>query len=103
MIGDHDLRKGDDGDSWTMSILKCLYWFITSIASTGALFAQLNYSMDVVLGFFITNQLFAIYHTMCFPGIDFREKAQTNSLDDNSNEMENFWWWSLFEFVELND
>ncbi|KAJ6646321.1 Phosphatidylcholine:ceramide cholinephosphotransferase 1 [Pseudolycoriella hygida] len=72
---------------WTTSIIAWV-GMICLVVSHG------HYTIDVLVGYFITTRLFWIYHTMCY-----NSELKTKS---SMNPLSNVWWFSGFRYFESN-
>lgn len=74
-----------------------LHWisFFTSVGGiVMLLIARGHYSIDCLIGYYITTRMWYIYHTM----------ANTSSLKQRGrhNFLDQMWWWLIFRFFEKN-
>lgn len=72
------------------------HWFCWLLSASGVvciLIAHEHYSIDVVIGYFVTTRIFWWYHTM----------ANTHALrQDPNNYLSRTWWNPIFKFLERN-
>jgi shingomyelin synthase len=75
-------------------LLHWLSFFTSVIAVIMLLIARGHYSIDCLIGYYITTRLWYIYHTL----------ANTESLKTRGrhNFLDQMWWWLIFRFFEKN-
>jgi len=80
--------------SQSFSLLRwfCFFLFLTGVSAL--LLGRGHYSIDVLLGYWITTRTWAMYHTM----------ANNNILKirNKHNNIQSLWWWRVFLFLEEN-
>ncbi|XP_017556901.1 phosphatidylcholine:ceramide cholinephosphotransferase 2 [Pygocentrus nattereri] len=69
-----------------------LCWLLAAVGVVCILVAHEHYSVDVVVGYFITSRLFYWYHTM----------ANVQVLRSSPNYLTHTWWNPIFNFLERN-
>eukprot|EP00092_Neocalanus_flemingeri_P013675 GFUD01014748.1.p1 GENE.GFUD01014748.1~~GFUD01014748.1.p1 ORF type:complete len:336 (-),score=120.53 GFUD01014748.1:44-1051(-) len=74
-----------------------LHWFSYFLFLTGIsalLLGHGHYSIDVLLGYWVTTRVWAMYHTL----------SNTSMLKtrDRNNTLQTLWWWRVFIFLEVN-
>ena len=74
-----------------------LHWFSFCLFLTGIsalLLGHGHYSIDVLLGYWVTTRTWAMYHTMA--------NITILKTRDKHNTLQTLWWWRFFIFLEGN-
>ena len=74
-----------------------LHWFSFSLFLSGVsalLLGHGHYSIDVLLGYWVTTRTWAMYHTLANNTI--------LKIRNNHNTLQTLWWWRVFIFLEGN-
>jgi len=74
-----------------------LHWFSFSLFLSGVaalLLGHGHYSIDVLLGYWVTTRTWAMYHTLA--------NNTTLKIRNNHNTLQTLWWWRVFIFLEGN-
>jgi len=82
---------------YTPNSFSLLHWFSFLLFLTGIsslLLGRGHYTIDVLLGYWVTTRVWAIYHTLS-NNRQFKIKNQNNTL-------QTLWWWRVFLFLEGN-
>ncbi|XP_064457925.1 phosphatidylcholine:ceramide cholinephosphotransferase 2-like [Ornithodoros turicata] len=76
-------------------LLHIFYLLLSSVGIIMVLLSRGHYTVDVVLGYYVTSRVFLIYHSL----------ANNNSLkipSQNNNFLARVWWFPLFTYFEKN-
>jgi len=82
---------------YTPNSFSLLHWFSFLLFLAGIsslLLGRGHYTIDVLLGYWVTTRVWAIYHTLS-NNSQFKIKNQNNTL-------QTLWWWRVFLFLEGN-
>ena len=74
-----------------------LHWFSFFLFLTGIsalLLGRGHYSIDVLLGYWVTTRVWAMYHTLA-------NNTMLKTIDRHNN-LQTLWWWRVFIFLERN-
>ncbi|KAK0142596.1 Phosphatidylcholine:ceramide cholinephosphotransferase 1 [Merluccius polli] len=71
-----------------------LCWLLCGVAMFCILLAHDHYSIDVVVAYYVTTQLFWLYHTMANQQV-LKEPSQTNLVS-------RVWWYRFFLYLEAH-
>ena len=74
-----------------------LHWFSIFLFLTGIsalLLGRGHYSIDVLLGYWVTTRVWAMYHTLA-------NHTMLKTMDRHNN-LQTLWWWRVFIFLESN-
>lgn len=74
--------------------LRCASWCMSLIGVLMVLLSHSHYTVDVIVGYFVTTRLFWMYHT-CANNQFLKKRSQYNYL---SRE----WWFFVFQYFECN-